>query len=111
MSAINHGTDVPINLRREVLMGYQYALHQHKKKLQAEKKTSLGKVRRAITHQADHIGTNTVRHRIPAKKDILNQSIAGEKQHGEGNKNVQEVSARHYQTKRKTSYRKHQKQP
>jgi hypothetical protein len=37
MSAINHGRDVPINLRREVLMGYQYALHQHKKKLQAEK--------------------------------------------------------------------------
>jgi hypothetical protein len=33
MSAINHGTDVPANSRREVLMGYQYALHQHKKKL------------------------------------------------------------------------------
>jgi hypothetical protein len=25
MSAINHGTDVPANSRREVLMGYQYA--------------------------------------------------------------------------------------
>jgi hypothetical protein len=37
MSAINHGTEVPINSRREVLMGYQYALHQHKKKLRAEK--------------------------------------------------------------------------
>jgi hypothetical protein len=37
MSAINHGTDVPANLRREVLMGYQYALHQHKKNLRAEK--------------------------------------------------------------------------
>jgi hypothetical protein len=37
MSAINHGTEVPTNLRREVLMGYQYALHQHKKKLLAEK--------------------------------------------------------------------------
>jgi hypothetical protein len=37
MSAINHGTQVPINSRREVLMGYQYALHQHKKKLQEEK--------------------------------------------------------------------------
>jgi hypothetical protein len=31
MSAINHGTEVPTNSRREVLMGYQYALHQHKK--------------------------------------------------------------------------------
>jgi hypothetical protein len=38
MSVINHGTDVPANSRREVLMGYQYALHQHKKKLQAEKR-------------------------------------------------------------------------
>jgi hypothetical protein len=37
MSAINHGTDVPTNSRREVLMGYQYAHHQLKKKLRAEK--------------------------------------------------------------------------
>jgi hypothetical protein len=37
MSAINHGTEVPSNSRREVLMGYQYALHQHKKKLREEK--------------------------------------------------------------------------
>jgi hypothetical protein len=28
MSAINHGTDVPADSRREVLMGYQYALYQ-----------------------------------------------------------------------------------
>jgi hypothetical protein len=33
MSAINNGTEVPADPRREVLMGYQYALHQHKKKL------------------------------------------------------------------------------
>jgi hypothetical protein len=37
MSAINHGTEVPANSRREVLMGYQYALHQHKKKLRKER--------------------------------------------------------------------------
>jgi hypothetical protein len=37
MSAINHGMEVPANSRREVLMGYQYALHQHKKKLRKEK--------------------------------------------------------------------------
>jgi hypothetical protein len=37
MSAINHGTDVPTDLRREVLMGYQYALHQRKKKLREER--------------------------------------------------------------------------
>jgi hypothetical protein len=37
MSAINHGTKVPAGSRREVLMGYQYALHQHKKKLREER--------------------------------------------------------------------------
>jgi hypothetical protein len=37
MSAINHGTYVPVDSRREVLMGYQYALHQHRKKLREER--------------------------------------------------------------------------
>jgi hypothetical protein len=37
MLAINHGTEVPADLRREVLMGYQYALLQHKKKLREER--------------------------------------------------------------------------
>jgi hypothetical protein len=37
MSAINDGTEVPANSRRELLMGYQYALHQHQKKLREEK--------------------------------------------------------------------------
>jgi hypothetical protein len=37
MSAVNHGTDVPADSRREVLMGYQYALHQRKKKLREER--------------------------------------------------------------------------
>jgi hypothetical protein len=38
-SAINHGTEVPEGSRREVLMGYQYALYQHKKKLREERDT------------------------------------------------------------------------
>jgi hypothetical protein len=37
MSAINLGIDVPADLRREVLMGCQYALNQHRKKLREEK--------------------------------------------------------------------------
>jgi hypothetical protein len=37
MIAINHETDVPTDSRREVLMGYQYALHQHKKKLREDR--------------------------------------------------------------------------
>jgi hypothetical protein len=37
MSAVNHGTEVPEGSRRKVLMGYQYALHQRKKKLREER--------------------------------------------------------------------------
>jgi hypothetical protein len=37
MTAINHGTDVPVDSRREVLMGYQYALHQRRRKWREEK--------------------------------------------------------------------------
>jgi hypothetical protein len=37
MSAINHGTEVPADLRKKVLMGYQYALHQHKNKLREKR--------------------------------------------------------------------------
>jgi hypothetical protein len=36
-SAINHGTEVPEGSRREVVMGYQYALYQHMKKLREER--------------------------------------------------------------------------
>jgi hypothetical protein len=38
-SAINHGTEVPEGSRREVLMGYYYALYQHRKKLREERDT------------------------------------------------------------------------
>jgi hypothetical protein len=37
MSAINHGTYGPADSRREVLMGYQYALHQRRKKLRQKR--------------------------------------------------------------------------
>jgi hypothetical protein len=37
MSAINHGMEVLADSRREVLIGYQYALHQRRKKLREEK--------------------------------------------------------------------------
>jgi hypothetical protein len=39
--AINHGTEVPEGSRREVLMGYQYALYQYRKKLREERDTVL----------------------------------------------------------------------
>jgi hypothetical protein len=37
MTAVNHGTDVPVDSRREVLMEYQYALDLHRKKLRQER--------------------------------------------------------------------------
>jgi hypothetical protein len=37
LTAVNHRTDVLADSRREVLMGYQYALHQRKKKLRQER--------------------------------------------------------------------------
>jgi hypothetical protein len=37
MTTVNRGTDVPTDSRREVLMGYQYALHQCRKKLREER--------------------------------------------------------------------------
>jgi hypothetical protein len=37
MIAVNHETDVPTDSRREVLMGYQYTLHQHRKKAREER--------------------------------------------------------------------------
>jgi hypothetical protein len=37
MSAINHGMEVPADSRREGLMGYQYVLHQRRKKLREER--------------------------------------------------------------------------
>jgi hypothetical protein len=40
-SAINHDIEVPEGSRREVLMGYQYALYQHRKKLREERDTIL----------------------------------------------------------------------
>jgi hypothetical protein len=36
-STINHGTKVPEGSRKKLLMGYQYALYQHRKKLREER--------------------------------------------------------------------------
>jgi hypothetical protein len=37
MTVVNHGTDVLTDSRKEVLMGYQYALHQRRKKVREER--------------------------------------------------------------------------
>jgi hypothetical protein len=46
-SVVNRGMAIPADSRRKVLMGYQYALHQHKKRLLQEK----SKLRRS--HKSD----------------------------------------------------------
>jgi hypothetical protein len=74
MSAIKHGTEVPANSRREVLMGYQYALHQHTKRSYGRKKTSSGEVKKTIVYQVEHTGTNTAKHWTRAERDIESQS-------------------------------------
>jgi hypothetical protein len=48
MTAVNHGTDVPADSRREVLMGYQYALHQRRKKLRQEREM----IMRSLDHNS-----------------------------------------------------------
>jgi hypothetical protein len=85
MSSINHDTEVPANSRREVLMGYQCVLHQHKKKLREEK----DEYRRSQENNSvstEHIGTNTATHQSPAEKDTETQNIVGGQQHGQGKK-------------------------
>jgi hypothetical protein len=37
MSIVNHGAKISEGSRREVLMGYQYAVHQHKKRLREKR--------------------------------------------------------------------------
>jgi hypothetical protein len=51
--AVNRGTTIPADSRREVLMGYQYALHQHKKQLLQEK----SKLRRS--HKTNNAANRT----------------------------------------------------
>jgi hypothetical protein len=72
MSAINHGMEVPANSRREALMGYQYALHQHKKRL---REIMLGEAKKTTVCQVE--------------KDTRIQSIIGGQQHGQGKRTMQ----------------------
>jgi hypothetical protein len=90
MSAINHGTEVPANSRREVLMGYQYALHQHKKKLREEK----DKIRRSQENNSVSSGAywdESAKRSTPAERDIENQNTIGGQQHEQGKRTTQEA--------------------
>jgi hypothetical protein len=76
MSAINHDMEVPANSRREVLMGYQYALYQQKKKLRKEKdEFRRSQENNSVSSRA--YGTNTTTHQSPAEKDTETRNTAG----------------------------------
>jgi hypothetical protein len=87
MSAINHGTEVPANARREVLMGYQYALHQHKKKLREEKMSS-EETKKTIMCQVENAGMSTAKHQNPAEIDIETENTTGEQRREQGKKTI-----------------------
>jgi hypothetical protein len=88
MSAINHGMEVPANSRTEVLMGYQYALHQHKKKLR-EEKTSSGEAKKTIVYQVENTGMSTAKHQNPTEIDIEIQNTIGEQRREQEKKTMQ----------------------
>jgi hypothetical protein len=90
MSAINHGTEVPAKSRREVLMGYQYALDQHKKKLREEK----DEITRSQENNSVSSGAYWDEYSeasILAERDIESQSTIGGQQHEQGKRTVQEA--------------------
>jgi hypothetical protein len=109
MSAINHGIEVPANSRMEVLMGYQYALHQHKKKLRAEKselrksqESSNASSRPYWSKYSETSDSSKERHREP-KHNRRKIVQAREEKH------ARSISAP--LSDEETSYRKHRKQP
>jgi hypothetical protein len=91
-------------------MGYQYALHQHKKKLLAEK-SELRKSQESYSASSRSYWSEYGETSDSSKERHREPKHSRRKTAREGKKNVQEVSAHHCQMKRKTSYRKHQKQP
>jgi hypothetical protein len=71
-AVVNHGVAIPTNSMREVLMGYQYAPHQQRKRLLREKSeirkrlesaNTASKILKAEHNNASHIGG--WRHRTP----------------------------------------------
>jgi hypothetical protein len=73
-SAINHGTEVPEGSRREVLIGYQYALYQHRKK-SGRKETWFFKTK--TVYQGRNTGMTIVKIPSTAEKGAETQNTTG----------------------------------
>jgi hypothetical protein len=90
MSAINHSTEVPTDSRREVLMGYQYALHQRRKMLREERDMFM-RSRDDNSTSSGGIGMSTTMHQSPAWKGTETRSTTGGQQHRQEKKAMQKI--------------------
>jgi hypothetical protein len=107
MSAINHGTDVPADSRREVLMGYQYALHQRRKKLREERDMIMRSPDYNNTSSGGYWG-NIAIHQSPAWRGTEIRNTVEGQQHGQQKKATQKAQVRTHQRRKKNLCKKHQ---
>jgi hypothetical protein len=85
-SAINHDTELPEGSRREVLIGYQYALYQHRKKLREERDIAFKTI---TVHQGRSTGKTIVKIQSTAEKGAETQNTIGGRQHAAERKGTQ----------------------
>jgi hypothetical protein len=109
MSAINLGTDVPADSGREVLMGYQYALHQRRKKLRKEKDMFMRSQDNNNTSSGGYWDeySDASESSIERRRD---RSTAGGQQLGQEKKATRKVKVHTHQMRKRTLCKKHQKQ-
>jgi hypothetical protein len=105
-SAINHGTEIPEGSRRAVLMGYQYTLYQHRKKLRGERDMDL----------QDNNSMSREEYWEDYSEDSEYSKRRGDPKHNRGRqhtaekRSIQGAPPRSYKRRKLTSYKKHQKQ-
>jgi hypothetical protein len=107
-AAINHGAAIPAYLRREVLMGYQYALHQQKKQLLRER-SEIWRMHELAVQQVKYRRRNTTMHHTLVEVDTMDP--IKKRQNNETKKVTRKTSTQHsYQsTKLEISYQRHPK--
>jgi hypothetical protein len=111
--AVNHDAAIPTDSRREVLMGYQYALHQQKKQLLQERSgirkrhESANATSRILREERG----KPVTHHTPVEVNAAN--LIEERQSGKAKRTMRETSTQHSCQLKKSgiSCQKHPKQP
>jgi hypothetical protein len=109
MTAVNHGTDVPVDSRRELLMGYQYVLHQRRKKLREERDMFMRSQGDDSMSSKEHWDeySDTSESSMERHKDLKHNRRTTARV---VEKAIREAQARTNQKRRKNSCKKHQKQ-